>query len=244
MAISVDSVYQQVLALANKEQRGYITPQEFNLYANQAQQEIFEQYFYDLDQALKANGDPTAVLSNVVELVNQKLSPFTSIYDVLYGTTFRATHPVSLLPIYRTGRIFASGYTVSKVTENEASNLVGSTFHKKGLDKNPIYKDSLANFEDIVVFSSTGQLTTGVTCEYIVKPSKVEWGYSVIGGKALYNANRSADSDLHSSEESELVNKVLILAGITMKQPDVIQAAGQLQQAELVQQKPSSTRQR
>jgi len=33
MAVSVDTVYQRVLAIANKEQRGYITPQEFNLFA-------------------------------------------------------------------------------------------------------------------------------------------------------------------------------------------------------------------
>ncbi len=50
MAVSVDTVYQRVLAIANKEQRGYITPQEFNLFADQAQKEIFEQYFYDLNQ--------------------------------------------------------------------------------------------------------------------------------------------------------------------------------------------------
>ena len=31
MAVNVDKVYQRVLAIANKEQRGYITPQEFNL---------------------------------------------------------------------------------------------------------------------------------------------------------------------------------------------------------------------
>ena len=48
--VSIDTVYQRVLALANKEQRGYITPQEFNLFANQAQMEIFEQYFYDTKQ--------------------------------------------------------------------------------------------------------------------------------------------------------------------------------------------------
>ena len=37
MAINIDTVYQKVLAFANKEQRGYITPQEFNLFADQAQ---------------------------------------------------------------------------------------------------------------------------------------------------------------------------------------------------------------
>ena len=51
--INVDRVYQRVLTLANKEQRGYITPQEFNLFANQAQMDIFEQYFYDLNSINK-----------------------------------------------------------------------------------------------------------------------------------------------------------------------------------------------
>ena len=36
MAVDINSVYQKVLALANKEQRGYITPQEFNLFADKA----------------------------------------------------------------------------------------------------------------------------------------------------------------------------------------------------------------
>ena len=49
MPVNVDTVYQTVQALANKEQRGYLTPQEFNLFANQAQKDIFEQYFYDMN---------------------------------------------------------------------------------------------------------------------------------------------------------------------------------------------------
>jgi len=55
--ILIDTVYQKVLAIANKEQRGYITPQEFNLFADQAQLEIFEQYFYDLSQFSRRPGD-------------------------------------------------------------------------------------------------------------------------------------------------------------------------------------------
>ena len=50
MAVNIDTVYQRVLVLANKEQRGYITPQEFNLLANQAQQNLFEQYIYNLNK--------------------------------------------------------------------------------------------------------------------------------------------------------------------------------------------------
>lgn len=71
--ISVDSVYQKVLALANKEQRGYITPQEFNLHASQAQLEIFENYFHDLRTAqLKAKNQTEA--SDEIEMLNERMS--------------------------------------------------------------------------------------------------------------------------------------------------------------------------
>ena len=70
--INVDTVYQTVQALANKEQRGYITPQEFNLFANQAQQDIFEQYFYDLN-ALRLQrpeehdiGDSVSIIRDII----------------------------------------------------------------------------------------------------------------------------------------------------------------------------------
>ena len=55
--VRVDDVYQKVLALASKEQRGYITPQEFNLFADHAQMNIFEQYFYDLSQRQRIPGN-------------------------------------------------------------------------------------------------------------------------------------------------------------------------------------------
>ena len=73
--INVDTVYQKVLAIANKEQRGYITPQEFNLYANQAQQEIFEQYFYDLNQQARIPGNEY-VYADVDDMLEEKLQIF------------------------------------------------------------------------------------------------------------------------------------------------------------------------
>ena len=59
MAVSVDTVYQRVLAVLNKEQRGYLTPEEFNLFANQVQMDIFEQYFYDINQFSRLHGNDT-----------------------------------------------------------------------------------------------------------------------------------------------------------------------------------------
>ena len=49
--ISVDTIYQRVLAMANKEQRGYITPQEFNLIADKAKLDILDVYFHDIKMA-------------------------------------------------------------------------------------------------------------------------------------------------------------------------------------------------
>ena len=48
MSVNIDTVYQKVLALANKEQRGYITPQEFNLLADKAQMDIYSAYFHNI----------------------------------------------------------------------------------------------------------------------------------------------------------------------------------------------------
>ena len=77
MAVNVDTVYQRVLTIANKEQRGYITPQEFNLLANQAQLEIFEQYFYDINQFNRINGNNTEY-SDMLNILGEKISPFES----------------------------------------------------------------------------------------------------------------------------------------------------------------------
>ena len=75
MAVNIDTVYQRVLALANKEQRGYITPQEFNLFANHAQMEIFEQYFYDTNRSRKIPGNNT-VYADVSDMLEEKIQIF------------------------------------------------------------------------------------------------------------------------------------------------------------------------
>tara|TARA_R110001592_G_scaffold156209_2_gene386504 strand:+ start:9857 stop:11050 length:1194 start_codon:yes stop_codon:yes gene_type:complete len=75
MSVSINTVYQKVLAIANKEQRGYITPQEFNLFADQAQKEIFEQYFYDINQFNRVPGNQTE-FSDQLYMLEEKISAF------------------------------------------------------------------------------------------------------------------------------------------------------------------------
>lgn len=84
MAISIDNVYQQVLVIANKEQRGYITPQEFNLLARKAQLDVFENYFNDLDAFRKKPGNDTVYADEIDSIqekidVHEKFSQFVGI---------------------------------------------------------------------------------------------------------------------------------------------------------------------
>ena len=72
MAVSVDTVYQTVLSTLNKEQRGYVTPQEFNLFAEQAQLDIFEQYFYDINQFGRLHGNSTEY-SDMLNILEEKV---------------------------------------------------------------------------------------------------------------------------------------------------------------------------
>ena len=74
MAVAnIDTVYQRVLALANKEQRGYITPQEFNLLAGKAQNDIFEMYFHDYKTALLSPGNRSKS-SDDIDMIREKIA--------------------------------------------------------------------------------------------------------------------------------------------------------------------------
>lgn len=46
----IDNVRNTVLAIINKNNYGYLSPQDFNLYAQQAQMDMFEDYFYQYNQ--------------------------------------------------------------------------------------------------------------------------------------------------------------------------------------------------
>lgn len=151
MAVNINTVYQRVLTLANKEQRGYITPQEFNLLANQAQMEIFEKYFYDISQVSKVKGNDTRH-SDLLTLLEEKLTPFTkrqasvSLIDAEGSMTLPSD-------LYRINSLVFNhatlGYTeINLVSEEEATLLNKSPLAKPNLTR-PIY---VRNSSGIKVF--------------------------------------------------------------------------------------------
>ena len=65
--------------------------------------------------------------------------------------------------------------------------------------------------------------STSCTVNYYKEPTTPSFGYVVVNEKALYNSNTSVDFELASSEEEQLVSRILLLSGTIIKQPDIAQ---------------------
>ena len=87
MAINVDLVYKTVLLILNQQQRGYITPDEFNKVGNQVQQGIFEKYMSDLNQQLRIPENDSEY-ANRVKNLDEKLDIFKRIGTAPFATPY------------------------------------------------------------------------------------------------------------------------------------------------------------
>jgi len=214
--VNIDTVYQTVLAVANKEQRGYITPQEFNLYAKTAQLQIFEQYFYDINQFSRLPGNDTEY-SDMLDLLNEKIN----VFETTATLTSTNNNNVFDLPtdFYRLGTVISSRKEVEQVNENELLYINLSPLAKP-TDERPVY--TYSNDKITVIPESI----TSISCTYVKIPKEPEWGYVVVGENAVWNPGQTDHFELHPSEQVELVNKILQLAGISMGK-DIYQIASQ-----------------
>jgi hypothetical protein len=241
MAVSINTVYQKVLAIANKEQRGYITPQEFNLFANQAQMDIFEQYFYDINQFGRVLGNSTEY-SDMLNLLEEKIS----IFDQFKVSMSAVSGNQLTLPIdvYRLGTVFyavggAYDVEVEKVSKKNLEYMSRTALYAP-VETRPVYTKKSETLLKLFPASPSTSYTTGnVTCNYIKKPATVKWTYTVVVGKALYNASAVdlQDFELHASEENNLVLKILQLAGVSIKDPSIYQIAAQEEVKDIQQEK-------
>ena len=233
MAVNVDTVYQRVLAIANKEQRGYITPQEFNLLANQAQMEIFEQYFYDLDQFRAKPGNDTTY-SDMIDLIEEKIDIFEKYRIAIALQDATVENGLFMLPdgYYRMGELYYlcnnKYLEIEKIPQNDIHHILNSPLTEPTINR-PVYVRATGltgdNDRQVQLYPTT--ITSGVVCNFISRPSTVEWAYTTVLDEALYNANNSTNFELHMSEESNLVVKILELAGVVIKQQDVYSIANQ-----------------
>jgi hypothetical protein len=227
MAISVDTVYKTVLLILNKEQRGYMTPDEFNKIGQQVQLEIFEKYFEDLNQIVRAP-QTDADYADRLSYLEEKISIFEN------NSTYVVTNGVAnLSDVHRLNTVTYNNIELQKVGRKEYYNIIKSPLTKPTLS-HPIYLQE-GNFLKIEPAGNTDvtKNVNKVDISFIKKPLNINWNFVPDEGLGIfvYTSNGTIDFELHSSEQTEVILRILAYAGIVIRDPQIIQAtSAQVQQ--------------
>jgi len=253
MAINVNTVYQTVLMILNKEQRGYMTPTEFNKVATQVQLEIFEKYFDDLNQQLRVPQADTDYADRQ-ESIDEKMAVFKTFGNAEYDSSNVNSGPYFTLPIsdvysngatvnfYKIGNVLYNDEKIVQRLDRHEFYYVNQSKLTKPTIVNPVYL-----YENQKLFIKPLTIIDKIKVDYIRKPTDPRWGITVgnLGqyqyNDSVYDKNQnptgSTDFELTESEQIEVVLKILLYSGIIIRDPEVIQTAAALVQADEANQK-------
>jgi hypothetical protein len=243
--VNVDTVYRTVLLIINKEQRGYITPDEFNKTATQVQLEIFNEYFESLNQQIRIPDNDTEYADRIKNL-QEKIAIFQE-DGICLPTTggFNVPGILNTPPVtdfYKLGTvIYNDDKEVQYVQPNELLELNLSPITKP-TKYWPIY-----TYKDFIIKVYPTTITTGITCAYIRKPANPIWNFTLGPNQQyIYNPSQydpilnpggSQDFELHPIEQTNLITRILLYSGIVIKDPQIVQIAYQQAQAESINSK-------
>jgi hypothetical protein len=216
----INDVRNTVLSIISKDNRGYITPEEFNLFAKQAQLEIFEQYIYSYSNSIvKQNARMFGEgYTDVPKNMGEVLDSFSTLASLTYST------PYFLLPtnFYYLERVMYNNFEVEKVSQRKIQALLNSNLTAPDV-YNPVYTMSDAG---LVVYPTT--ILTNITTQYLRYPKDPVWTYnSITAGQPVFNPSNAfyQDFELPLSDFSGLVVKILQYAGVSIREMEVVQAA-------------------
>tara|TARA_R100000544_G_scaffold36875_1_gene26184 strand:- start:10769 stop:11839 length:1071 start_codon:yes stop_codon:yes gene_type:complete len=177
MAINVNTVYTTVLTILNKEQRGYLTPYEFNNVANQVQLEVFEKFFEDYNQYIRMPKTNVEFASRMDHIREE--------FQVFEKTDNASNDPAATTNVYnqptdlhRFGSASWNKGTNSppiEILSNRDYNQIKLSPLTQPTNNFPVAKyqqDKLTVFPSPTTFANTD-----VTFNYIRKPDLVRWGY-------------------------------------------------------------------
>ena len=234
--VNIDTVYQKVLVLANKEQRGYITPQEFNLMADKAQLEIFENHFHDLKTAYHKVKNENSY-SDEIDIILEKLQFFKQEGD--NNSTFTLTDTTSQFDLRN---LNPSIYRLDTVSAHEVGDDNTTIINHRELmelnrkefiqaQKNPLTKPTsdrpvfVREGGNIIKIDPSLNANSKISFHYWKKPTPPKWAYVIVNSTPLYNFTLSVNFELHPSEEENLVTRILMLSGVIIKNMDLVQSA-------------------
>tara|TARA_R110000822_G_scaffold95871_7_gene218738 strand:- start:3096 stop:3800 length:705 start_codon:yes stop_codon:yes gene_type:complete len=219
----INSVRNTVLAVANKQNFGYITPADFNLYAKQAQLDLFENYFYSYSSysqggLIKQNTRRTGTgYADILKGLEEVIDSFSS-----FNTPTDTSAPLYILPLdyYLINSVRLGTKEVERVSNNKIIQLSSSNLTAP----NTSFPAYVLNGNDITVYPAT--VLTGITIQYIRKPLDPKWTYvEIVDGEPVFDQSAAdyQDFELPESDGPSLVAKILQYAGISIREKDVYQ---------------------
>jgi hypothetical protein len=257
MAINVNNVYRVVLSIINKEQRGYLTPDQFNRLGRQAQLDLLEKSFYDYNRALTRRNmqGVNSEYGDIAEKIEEKIEALTTSTwldfghaDPIKGTPLQneawltSNSDGSIDPIYKILSVSTNGLTgQGRITQVERMKKSEFLYLNASKLTSPSQAFPAYYVEDskLTIYPVTIE---EATIDFVKVPAAPKWGYTVSNGAYIYdgrtpaeaesqeggnyNTNMgSVDFELHASEETALVVRILALTGIIIKDPTIIQVA-------------------
>ena len=217
MAINVNTVYKTVLLILNQQQRGYMTPDEFNKTATQVQLNIFQSYLEDLNQQYRVPQNDTEY-ANRVENIEKKLQYFQRTGATTYVGPEFTLNPTD---IYRLGSVFYKDTELTQYAQrNELTQLLRSPLTQP-TETFPIFL-----YENDNLFVYPTSINSNISISYLKTPADVVWGYGIGNlGQFEYNAGTSTDFELSVSEQSNVIIRILAYAGVIINDPTIIEVA-------------------
>jgi len=230
MAVNVDIVYKTVLLILNQQQRGYMTPDEFNKTATQVQLTIFESYASDLNQQYRLPDNDTEYADRVKN-IEQKLQFFqkyinnASTPGAITGVNPFTIDTTVVTDLYRLGSVMYQGVQLGQYSQrNEVTQLFLSPLTQP-TEKFPIY---LYESGQLFVFPNTIITPNDINISYLATPANVVWGYTTGGlGEYIYATGASTDFQLDVTEQTEIILRILAYAGVIIQDPSIVQIASQ-----------------
>ena len=224
------------MAILNKDNNGYVTPEEFNLFAKQAQLELFEEYFYDYKNALNlqnkrlSNSGYADVPKQIAEVIDLFTRKETLTYVVGTTSFTLPTDWYTLNVVYYNDTTEVERVNQNKINQLVMSNITAPTtsypaYYLTGASTSTPTPTSPGN--SLIVYPTT--ITTNVDVLYVRYPSSPKWTYNTVSGSPVFNqsAGDYQDFELPISDQNALVYKILQYAGINIRELAITQLAAQ-----------------
>lgn len=205
----------------NKSQNGYFSSSQFNLLVNQAQDSYldylvgeFQQYQYGRAKA--------RVSYSQNSIVRQRVSPLIYGYNLSVDNNGFSRYPDDYL--MTDSMLTFYGYNRIRYVQQD---YLFSYYNSKidPVNTNPVY---LIEDDGFRFFPSS---INSAKLSYIRKPTRIWWGYDLDqNGREVYNPSKSEQPVWSDLDILEIIARVLKLAGVSLKDGDVISYANQITQ--------------